>query len=199
MKEFIKDYSEMFSLFEKYGFKNPIVYRKSKGRDSEKVFVLIEDVFSSENEPIAQPHRKLHLADGLRKKMSCGLILLVREYLIPELNIPEKFESGEIPSVTLTAELSSEELEKKLVEIFGKEWVFGKSPLVSSQEATTPFWGKESRASVSDDDVLQLITKEASKALKENAAASLAEKLSCVAERLTQCASRLSAGSPKVK
>lgn len=157
MKEFIENYNVVFPLFEKHGFKNPVVYRKTKGRDSDKVLILLEDIYTSENELDGQPHRKLHLADSLREKMSCDLMLLTREYLMPELRTIEKLKSGEIPSITLTAELPSEELEKKLVEIFGKEWVFGKSPLASSQEAKTLFWGKDSASGASDEDVLEFI------------------------------------------
>ena len=195
MREFIEKYPEIFPLFEKHGFRKPIVYKNPEEPDTDEVIILVESIFSAENEPKGRAVRKLNLKDELRRYITCKFLLLTDDYVndseIRALNVTN--------SMSLTPDLSSEELEGNLVKIFGKEWVFGKSPLASSQEAKTPFWGKESTASVSDDDVLQLVNKEASKALKENAAASLAEKLSCVAERLTQCASRLSADSPKVK
>ncbi len=199
MKEFIENYKAMFPLFEKHGFKNPVVYRRIKGRDSDKVLILVEDIYTSENEPDGQPHRKLHLADSLREKMSCGLMLLTREYLMPELRITEKLESGEIPSVTLSAELSSEELAKRLVEIFGKEWVFGKSPLASSQESKTSFWGKES-APVGQT-ALEFLNQKAVEALQQNpsmAKAGFDEQLSYLLTCLNKSVPQR-VGSPKVK
>jgi len=120
MIEFITHYAEAFALFEKYGFKHPVIYRKVWGINSSKVHI---EVIAKDIEEELKLKCLQLLCSALKKYFTCSYFLCVKNTNLPESaekNQPDFFLSFSLPPhLTWTA------LEQKLVEIFGRPWVSG--------------------------------------------------------------------------